>query len=202
MSLPIRWIICQAESFILKIYSPVATVLVSRGTLIPGTPLLAGTSTSSTRMLLSPFSQPLSSAGPGTPVLVTGWKSLPAAGDEVLASNEADIKRAKVNRLRKKSADEVLQDVEALNAMRKADREKSITDELDQQTQSGGDGGKRELKIVVKGDVSGSVEALVGALEGIGNHLAGVRIVSTGVGDVTESDIMMAKSVDGSLSPS
>ena len=81
--------------------------------------------------------------------------------------------------------------------MRKADREKSPADE---QTQSKGEGGKRELKIVVKGDVSGSVEALVGALEGIGNHLAGVRIVSTGVGDVTESDIMMAKSVDGSSS--
>lgn len=197
MSLPIRWTIYQAESFILNIYSPVATVLVSRGILTPGTPLLAGTSISSTRMLLSSFSQPLLSAGPGTPVLVTGWKSLPAAGDEVLASNEADIKRAKANRLRKKSTDEVLQDVEALNAMRKADREKSPADE---QTQSKGEGGKRELKIVVKGDVSGSVEALVGALEGIGNHLAGVRIVSTGVGDVTESDIMMAKSVDGSSS--
>lgn len=181
----------------MKIYRPVATVLVSRGTLTPGTSLLAGTSTSSTRTLLSPSSQSLSSAGPGTPVLITGWKTLPAAGDEVLAGKEADIKRAKANRLRKINTDEVLQDAEALNAMRKEDKDKGLAGEPDEQTQSKG-GGKRELKIIVKGDVSGSVEALVGALEGTGNHLAGVRIVSTGVGDVTESDIMMAKSIDGS----
>src|SRR5438128_254994 len=103
----------------MKIYRPVATVLVSRGTLTPGTPLLAGTSTSSSRTLLSPSSQSLSFAGPGTTVLITGWKTLPGDGDEVLDGKEADIKRAKANRLRKRNTDEVLQDAEALNAMRR-----------------------------------------------------------------------------------
>ncbi|KAG6334456.1 hypothetical protein ID866_4634 [Astraeus odoratus] len=185
------------ESKVQKGLGPVATVLVSRGTLKPGTPLLAGTSTCSSRQLLSATWQPLASAEPGTPVLVTGWKSLPAAGEEVLAGSEGDIKRAKTNRLRKKDVEGVLQDVEAINAARKAGREKDDTNECNGAEDKSG--GKKELRLVIKGDVSGSVEALVGALEGIGNHLAGVRVVSTGVGDVTESDVMLAKTANAQI---
>ncbi|KAI6043133.1 initiation factor 2 [Pisolithus marmoratus] len=182
------------ESKIHKGLGPVATVLVTRGTLVPGTPLLAGTSTCSTRRLLSPTTQPLMFAPPGTPAVVTGWKSLPAAGDEVLAGSEGDIKKAKANRLKRKDVAGVLQDVEAINAERKARRESEGASESCEQTKKKDETeGQKKLKLVVKGDVSGSVEALVGALEGIGNDLAGVDIVSAGVGDITETDVMMAK---------
>ncbi|KIJ69580.1 hypothetical protein HYDPIDRAFT_106210 [Hydnomerulius pinastri MD-312] len=201
------------ESRVQKGLGPVATVLVTRGTLTPGSHLLAGTSPSSTRRLLSPSQQPLTSVGPGTPVLVTGWKSLPAAGDEVLAGSEADIKKARTNRQRKQEVESVIGDVEAINAMRKADKEKEEREralakakkfgreqtEGEEASDTNEEVGKKQLRVVVKGDVSGSVEALVGAIEDIGNHLAGVKVVSTGVGDVSDSDIMMAKATEAMI---
>ena len=57
--------------------------------------------------------------------------------------------------------------------------------------------GPKELRLVIKGDVSGSVEAVTNALEIIGNDVARTKIISTGVGDVTESDVMRAKAADG-----
>lgn len=192
-------------------HSPVATVLIARGTLSPGIPLVAGTSSCSTRRLLSPSLKPSTSAAPGTPVIVTGWKSLPAAGEEVLAGSEADIKKACANRERKRDQESALGDIEAINAARQADKEREEQErEIAYKAKRGNrapstmaeDGSAREVKrnclrIVVKGDVSGSVEALVGAVKDIGNHLAGVKVVSTGVGDISDSDIMMAKAADG-----
>ncbi|KAF9239584.1 hypothetical protein BU15DRAFT_87902 [Melanogaster broomeanus] len=198
------------ESRIHKGLGPVATVLVTRGILNPGTPLLAGTSPCSTRRLLSAALLPLTSVGPGTPVLVTGWKSLPAAGDEVLAGNEADIKKARVNRERKRELESVISDIEAINAARKVDKEmeekersarlkKAGREQMEGQESPVPEVEKRNLRVVVKGDVSGSVEALVGAIEGTGNHLAGVKVVSTGVGDVSDSDVMMAKAAEAMI---
>ena len=191
--------------------SPVATVLMTRGTLSTGIPLLAGTSWCSTRRLLSSSLQPVASAAPGTPVLVTGWKSLPSAGEEVLGGSEADVKKARANRERKRDLESALGDVEAINVARKADKER---EEKGREGKRGNraastmaeDGSAQEvqkeyLRIVVKGDVSGSVEALVGAVKDIGNHLAGVKVVSTGVGDVSDSDVMMAKAADGKFTP-
>ncbi|KAN0075269.1 hypothetical protein V8E55_011292 [Tylopilus felleus] len=201
------------ESRMLKGFGPVATVLMTRGTLSPGTPLLAGTSSCSTRRLLSPSLQPTSSAAAGIPVLVTGWKSLPAAGEEVLAGGEADIKKACANRERKRELESTLGDVEAINAARQADKEMEERErEIAYHAKRGNRAAttiaedssahevkKNHLRIIVKGDVSGSVEALVGAIKDIGNHLAGVRIVSTGVGDVSDSDVMMAKAADAMI---
>jgi translation initiation factor IF-2 len=56
---------------------------------------------------------------------------------------------------------------------------------------------RKELNVVIKGDVSGSVEAVAGALIGIGNNVAGLRIVHTGVGDVTETDVQLAQTAEG-----
>ncbi|KAF9228584.1 initiation factor 2, partial [Gyrodon lividus] len=201
------------ESRIHRGLGPVATVLVTRGTLTPGTPLLAGTSPCSTRRILSPSLLPLISVGPGTPVLITGWKSLPAAGDEVLAGSEADIKRARLNRERKRELECVISGVEAINIARKADKEREEKERVVAKLKKGRGGQtegeeecvvpaeaeKRKLRVIVKGDVSGSVEALVGAIEGIGNHLASVKVVSTGVGDVSDSDVMMAKAAEAMI---
>lgn len=181
-----------------KTCSPVATVLITRGTLTPRTTLLAGVSTCSTRLLLSPSGESIQSVGPGTAALVTGWKSLPKAGDEVLAGSEGDVKRAKINRSKKKEIELVLQNVEAINMARKADKTSAMLNDCGEQKQpKDRETDKKELNVVVKGDVSGSVEALVDVFRGIGNQHAGVRVVSTGVGDVTESDIMMAQTAKG-----
>lgn len=184
---------------------------MTRGTLSTGMSLLAGTSSCSTRRLLSPSLQPTTSAAPGTPVLVTGWKALPAAGEEVLAGSDAEIKKACANRERKRDLESALGDVDAINAARQADKEREEKEREGAYRAKKGnrapttvaedssvqEAKKKYLRMVVKGDVSGSVEALVGAVKDIGNHLAGVKVVSTGVGDVSESDIMMAKAADG-----
>ncbi|KAG6379055.1 hypothetical protein JVT61DRAFT_11491 [Boletus reticuloceps] len=195
------------ESRMLKGFGPVATVLMTRGTLSPGIPLLAGTSSCSTRRLLSPSLQPINLAAPGTPVLVTGWKTLPATGEEVLTGSETDIKKACANRERKRDLESALGDVEAINATRQAEKEREIANKAKRGTRgprtvaedSSVQVKKKYLRIVVKGDVSGSVEALVGAVKDIGNHLAGVKIVSIGVGDVSDSDVMMAKAADATI---
>lgn len=185
---------------------------MTRGMLSPGIPLLAGTSSCSTRRLLSPSLQPIISAVPGTPLLVIGWKSLPAAGEEVLSGSDTDIKKACANRERKRYLESALGDVEAINATRHADKEREEKERENVYKSRRGnrvapagvedssvqeEAKKKYLRMVVKGDVSGSVEALVGAVKDIGNHLAGVKVVSTGVGDVSESDVMMAKAADG-----
>ncbi|KAF8436882.1 initiation factor 2 [Boletus edulis BED1] len=195
------------ESRMLKGFGPVATILMTRGTLSPGIPLLAGTSSCSSRRLLSPSLQPINLAAPGTPVLVTGWKTLPATGEEVLTGSETDIKKACANRERKRDLESALGDVEAINATRQAEKEREIANKAKRSTRgprtvaedSSVQDKKKYLRIVVKGDVSGSVEALVGAVKDIGNNLAGVKIVSIGVGDVSDSDVMMAKAADATI---
>lgn len=130
-------------------------------------------------------------------VTVSGWKQLPSAGEEVLSGSEADIKKAWANRQRKAEIEASLVDLEAINSQRIEERRKE-GEEGDEQA---GDtpSGPKELRLVIKGDVSGSVEAVIGAVQDIGNKEAIVKIVSSGVGDVSESDVMMAKAADGAI---
>lgn len=134
-------------------------------------------------------------AYPGMAVTVSGWKTLPNAGDEVLQGTEAEIKKAIANRQRRAEAEATLSDVEAINMSRRQEREQR---ELgDAPVIKVADTGPKELRLIVKADVSGSAEAVVGALEGIGNNQVITKIISSGVGNVSESDIMMAKAVGG-----
>lgn len=179
-------------------YSSTATVLVSRGCLTPGAHILAGTASGKVRLMSDSSGAPVKAAYPGMAVTVSGWRSLPDAGNEVVQASEGDVKKALVNRIRKKEVETVLVDAEAINVARAAERERLRSEEDKRQgLNSELDGGPKELRLVIKGDVSGSVEAVVGALEGIGNKLARVKVVSTGVGDVMESDVMMAKAAEG-----
>ena len=140
-------------------------------------------------------------AYPGMAVTVSGWKSLPKAGDEVLDGKESDVKKALANRVRKAEIAASLADVDAINATRREERERRQTGVLDPRNMPTSTptelNGPKELRLIVKADVSGSAEAVEGALEGIGNKKAMVRIVSSNVGDVTESDVLMAKAIDG-----
>ena len=187
--------------------SPVATVLILRGDLTPTTNLICGTAHARVRQLTDSAGKVVKIAYPGMAVTVSGWKELPSAGEEVLQGTEADIKKAISNRRRRLQLATVVQDAEAINIQRRHDREKK---EEDKATTKSPDGkpdasrasvitptGPKELRLVVKGDVSGSVEAVVGALQGIGNKAVTVKIVQSLVGDITESDVMMAKTAEG-----
>ncbi|KAG2075948.1 initiation factor 2 [Suillus decipiens] len=186
------------ESRMHKGLGPTATVLVLRGCLTSGAHILAGTSSGKVRLMSDSSGAPVKAAYPGMAVTVSGWRSLPSAGDEVVQGNEGDVKKALANRVRKKEVETVLIDAEAINIARAAERERVRKEEdKSHNVRNVLDGGPKELRLVIKGDVSGSVEAVVGALEGIGNEKARVKVVSTGVGDVMESDVMMAKAAEG-----
>ena len=143
---------------------------------------------------------PVKAAIPGMAVTVSGWKELPGAGDEVLEGSEQDVKKAVANRQRKAEEHVMMVDIDAINIQRRLNREQREREESDQQqhqqqqleiapeTEK-----PHELLLVIKGDVSGSVEALVSSVESIGNESARVRIVHTGVGEITDSDILLAK---------
>lgn len=175
---------------------PVATVLIVRGCLTISSHLLAGTCHAKVRLMNDSAGKAVKQAYPGMAVTVSGWKELPNAGDEVLSGPEGDVKKALANRIRKAEIEVSLADMEAINAQRISDRRKE-TEEGEEVEASEAISGPKELRLIIKGDVSGSVEALEGALQGIGNSDAVAKIVSTGVGDVTESDVNMAKTAGG-----
>lgn len=154
--------------------------------------------------MLDSSDKPVKVAYPGMAVTVTGWKSLPNAGDEVLQGTEVNVKKAIANRERKTELEGTMGDLEAINEQRRLERDRreaaeealgdSVSHHRAEQEQ-----GPKELRLVVKGDVSGSVEAVVDALRCIGNKEACVKIVSSGVGDVTESDVFRAQVARGAL---
>ncbi|KAI0065483.1 initiation factor 2 [Artomyces pyxidatus] len=182
---------------------PVATVLLLRGCLKPGSHVICGTTHAKVRGMSDSAGNAVKAAYPGMAVTVSGWKDLPSAGDEVLQGTEQEIKKAVANRLRKAEQDDTLVDIEAINIQRRTERERR---ELEAEAEAAGkvfveespqDDGSKVLKLIIKGDVSGSVEAVSSSVEGIGNDLARVKIVSTGVGEVSESDILRAKAAEG-----
>lgn len=173
----------------------VATVLLLRGSLKPGAHLVAGTTHAKVRVMTDSTGSPVKVAVPGMAVTVSGWKELPGAGDEVLEGAEQDVKKAVANRLRKAEEQAMMIDIDAINIQRRLEREQKERDEADEPaSEMTHEAAKlHELRLIIKGDVSGSVEALVGAVQGIGNEIARAKVVSTGVGEITESDIHLAK---------
>lgn len=203
------------------LYRNVATVLVLRGCLKPSSALIAGTTWCRVRQLLPPSGQAVQAVYPGQPIEVSGWKDLPLAGDEVLeAPSEEQAKDAVANRIKRIEVEKMWSDVEVINEKRRLEAEVAVArKEGEGEAKAKGlkgnavtlaglsaiegmEGAKKlaqikELILVLKGDVSGTVEAVVGALEGIGNKEAKVKIIHTGVGDISESDVEMARAVEG-----
>ncbi|GAA5968950.1 hypothetical protein JCM3765_002938 [Sporobolomyces pararoseus] len=209
------------ESRVEKGRGNVATVLVTRGCLKPSSSLVAGTTWARVRTLIPPSGKTATSALPGQPVEVTGWKELPSAGDLVLeAKTEDEAKKAVQNRLRRIEQEKMWSDVEIINEKQRRDSEMLLKrreeeekakakglrgnavihagDAAVEELQEGGDGVK-ELLLVIKADVSGTVEAVVGALENIGNKEAKVKILTSAVGDIAQGDIDMARAVGASI---
>ncbi|MEZ0252226.1 MAG: translation initiation factor IF-2 [Methylobacteriaceae bacterium] len=160
---------------------PVATVLVQRGTLFTGDIVVAGAEWGRIRALIDDTGKHVPYAGPSVPVEVLGFNGTPDASDRVIVvPNEARAREVTEYRARIKR--------ERLNA-RTGGANRSLVDMM-REAKEGAN--RKELPIIIKGDVQGSVEAINGALTALGNDEVGVRILLSGVGGITESDITLA----------
>ncbi|KAJ7632172.1 translation initiation factor IF-2 [Roridomyces roridus] len=193
------------ESKVMKGLGPIATVLVLRGSLTPGCHILSGVHHAKVRVMQDSNGQTVKDAPPGMAVTVSGWKSLPSAGDEVLQGTESEIKKAIANRQRKLDVEASMADVEAINNSRHQERERRQAEveaagaAVDLKPKEETPSGPKELRLVIKAMFSGSAEAVEGALQGIGNHLAMTKVISTGVGEILETDVMRAKAIGGTV---
>jgi translation initiation factor IF-2 len=199
----------QAEGWVLeasiKAMGKVATVLVRRGTLRPGDCIVAGNTWARIRVLRNEAGVEIASAGPGTPVQIDGWKEQPLAGDEVLqAPTEHKAKSVVEYRLEKEERERLAEDMEAINEDRRAvmdkraaDKEIAESEEPRKYVKEEIDGGPKQIPFLIKGDVSGSVEAVVDSLTAIGNTEIQARVLRSGVGAVSEFDIEHAAAASG-----
>jgi translation initiation factor IF-2 len=163
---------------------PVATVLVQRGTLKIGDSIVAGDAFGRVRAMFDEHGEAVHTAGPARPVQVLGFTSVPGAGDNMLVVPEDRVARqiADQRQARERNA--------GLAMARRRPTLESIFDQLKE-------GAKNELTLILKGDVSGSVEALEDALLKIdvGDEVS-LRIIDRGVGAITETNVMLASASD------
>jgi translation initiation factor IF-2 len=156
----------------------VATVLVTRGTLHVGDSLVAGMAYGSVRAMLDPKGRPVTEAGPSDPVEILGLQSVPAAGDEFRVFTEAREARA-------------LAEQRALKArIEEQNRAKHVTLETLFSTME--DAEVKELNLVIKADVQGSIEALQDSLDKMDQSEVRINTIHSAVGAITETDVTLA----------
>jgi translation initiation factor IF-2 len=161
---------------------PVATVLVQRGTLRVGDIIVAGAEWGRVRALVNDTGQSVQNAGPSIPVEILGFSGAPDAGDRLaVVENEARAREVTAYRERQKRD-------------KQAARATGMRGSLEQMMSQIKTAGRKEFPLVVKADVQGSIEAIVGALDKIGNEEVGARVILSGVGGITESDVRLAES--------
>ncbi|AFH85148.1 Translation initiation factor IF-2 [Bacillus anthracis str. H9401] len=156
----------------------IATLLVQNGTLRVGDPIVVGTSFGRVRAMVSDIGRRVKVAGPSTPVEITGLNEVPQAGDRFMAF--ADEKKAR--QIGESRAQEAL-------LAQRGEKSKLSLEDLFQQIQ---EGDVKEINLIVKADVQGSVEAIAASLRKIDVEGVKVKIIHTGVGAITESDIILA----------
>ena len=157
---------------------PVATVLVQNGTLKIGDPIVAGTAFGRVRAMMDDKGRRVTSAGPSQPVEVLGFGEVPSAGDVMNV--------AEVDKLSRQVAEERR---DKLKAEQIRNMSKVSLDDLFSQIEAGN---VKDLNIIVKADVQGTVEAIKQALEKLSNDEVRVRCIHGGVGAITGSDIVFA----------
>ena len=157
---------------------PVATVLVQRGTLRLGDIFVAGSAWGRVRALINDKGEHVKEAGPSVPVEVLGLGAAPEAGDQfVVVENEARAREITDYRERKR------RDSRGVASGRAS---------LEQMMSQLKEGARKDFHVLVKADVQGSAEAIVQALEKIGNDEIGARVMHYGVGGISESDVQLA----------
>ena len=168
------------ESRVDKALGSVASLLIQNGTLRLGDPIVAGVVNGRVRTLKNDQGQNIISAGPSTPVEVTGLNGIPAAGDKFMAFENEKIAR------------EVAEKREISFKNQKQKKETVSFDDLFSKIQSG----VKEIKVVLKCDVRGSEEAVKNALEKINVEGVKIKVIRSGIGAITESDVILANASD------
>lgn len=157
---------------------PVATVLVQNGTLNSGDVIIAGTAVGRVRTMVDDKGRSVSKAGPSVPVEITGLTEVPSAGDVFNAVADERLARELVEQRKQEAKEEVFKQYQKVT--------------LDNLFDQISEGEMKELPIIVKADVQGSVEAVKQSLEKISNDEVKVKVIHGGVGAISESDVMLA----------
>ena len=157
---------------------PVATVLVQNGTLRQGDIVNCGTSVGHVRAMTNDIGRRVKEAGPSTPVEIQGLNEAPSGGDVLMVVKDEKLARDVAQQRR----EEIQED--KFNAVVKVSLD-NLFSQIDE-------GNMKELPIIVKADVQGSVEAVKQSLEKLSNEEVRVRVIHGGVGAVNESDVMLA----------
>jgi translation initiation factor IF-2 len=160
---------------------PVATVLVQRGTLKPGDIVVAGTEWGRVRALMSDTGHSVVAAGPSMPVEVLGFNGTPEAGDRLAVVN-SEARAREITDYRERQKREKM-----------AARQTGMRGSLEQMMSQLKTSGRKEFPLLIKGDVQGSIEAILGALEKLGTDEVGARVIYAGAGGITESDVTLAE---------
>ncbi len=161
---------------------PTATVVIQSGTLKVGMPFICGNYSGKVKSMLSDIGKITEEAGPATPVEVLGFSGVPGVGDE-LVQMESDRASKKLSEERLESERQ-----EKLGRPKRASLEALFAD-IDEV-------GKKTLKVILKTDVQGSAEAIVGALNEINSDKISLEVIHTAAGPVTESDVLLASASD------
>ncbi len=161
---------------------PVASILVQNGTLRTGDYIVAGTSTGKVRAMFDDKGKMVKEAPPSTPVSVLGLEEVPNAGDLIFAVAEDKLMKLVAEERRNKEREEMMR------------RSEKIT--LDDLFSKISDGELKNLNIIIKADVQGSVEAVKQSLTELSNDEVKVNVVHAGVGAINETDVMLADSTN------
>ena len=165
----------------------VATVLVQKGTLRPGQIIVAGDQWGRVRALVNDKGEHVKEAGPATPVEVLGLSGTPAAGDK-FAVVENESRAREISEYRQRLARD-----------KAAARQSGSRGSLEQMMTQLQTSGMKEFPLLIKGDVQGSIEAIIGALDKLGTDEVRARVVHSAVGGVTESDISLAEASNAAI---
>ena len=157
---------------------PVATLLVQNGTLRTGDIVVAGTTVGRVRVMTNERGKKLEEAGPSVPVEVMGLDEVPTGGDKFDAVSDEKLARELVEQRKHEQKEEQFKQFQKVT--------------LDNLFSSINEGELKELNIIVKADVQGSVEAVRQSLEKLSNDEVKVKVIHGGVGAVSESDVMLA----------
>ncbi len=167
------------EAYLDKGRGPIATLLVQKGTLRHGDIIVAGTAVGKVRVMANENGKQLKEAGPSVPVEIAGLAETPAAGDTFDAVSDERLARQLVEQRKQKIKEEMF------NSKQKVTLD-NLFDQLSE-------GDLKELNIIVKADVQGSVEAVRESLEKLSNSEVKVSVIHGAVGAINESDIMLAQ---------
>ena len=166
---------------------PVATVLVQRGTLRVGDIVVAGAEMGRVRALISDQGEAIEEAGPSVPVEVLGFNGPPEAGDRLaVVENEARARQVTSYRAHQKRENAAA----SISGMRGS---------LEQMMSQLKTSGRKDFPLIVKADVQGSLEAILGSLEKLGTEEVAARILHAGVGGISESDVTLAEGFNAAI---